>query len=199
MSTPEEWTEEERRELAALGHEVEPAAGLEDRTVARLRREGLLGAPRAPWWSRLGGPRSEGPRRAFHLGWAAAAAACLAATFLAGVTVGQQWALRSTADALAAFQGDAGAAAAARVQQTGSAYVAALAALGQLAADEPAREVAEGREVAFAALYAAATQLVRLDPDDPVATRLLQSLERSGETADTAENTAEARRQVVWF
>jgi len=194
MSSPEDWTDDERLALTELGREVEPDAGLEDRTVARLRRDGLIGAPRAPWWSRLGGPR-----RAFRLGWAAAAAACLAATFLAGVTVGQQWALRSTADVLAAFQDDAGAAAAARVQQTGSAYVAALAALGQLAADEPAREVAEGREVALAALYAAATQLVRLDPDDPVATRLLQSLERSGETADPAESTAEARRQVVWF
>lgn len=194
MKLPEQWTEEERRDLAALGREVEPDPGLEDRTVARLRREGLIGAPRASWWSRLAPPRL--PHR---LGWASAAAAALAAAFLAGVTLGQHWALRSTADALAAFQGDAVSAASARVQRTGSAYVAALAALGQLAAGEPAQEVSEGREVALAALYAAAAQLVRLDPDDPVAARLLQSLERAGAPEENADTAAQTRRQVVWF
>jgi hypothetical protein len=204
MRPQEQWTEEERQALAALGREAQPDAGLEERTVARLRREGLIGGPRASWWSRLPVSRRAARRRparnlrAVHLGWASAAAACLAAAFLAGVTVGQQWALRSTAGALAAFQDDAVSAASARVQQTGSAYVAALAALGRLAASEPGQEVDEGREVALAALYAAAAQLVRLDPDDPVATRLLQSLDRAGTPGETAD-AAEARRQVVWF
>lgn len=192
MNPRETWTEEEREALAALGHEVEPAVRLEERTVDRLRREGLVGRRRRAWWSRLLPDR----RPALHLGWASAAAAFALATFFAGMTVGQQRALSTTAEALASFHESAVSAASARVQETGSAYVTALAALGRLAASAPPQEVAAGREAAFAALYAAAAELARLDPDDPVAARLLQSLER----ADTAEPAADQEtRQIVWF
>lgn len=190
MNPQEPWNEEEHEALAALGREVDTAAALEERTVDRLRRAGLIGGRRASWWPR----RLPAP---LHLGWASAAAAFALATFFAGVTVGQQRALRATADALATLHDDAVSAASARVQETGSAYVTALAALGQLAATAPPQEVAAGREAALAALYAAASQLVRIDPDDPVATRLLQSLERTGESAETEE--PERQRQIVWF
>ncbi|HTY42644.1 MAG TPA: YciI family protein [Thermoanaerobaculia bacterium] len=58
--------------LRALGDGVAPPAGLEDATVARLAREGLLGRPR---WRRLGP------------GLAAAAAVAL---FAAGLAVGER-------------------------------------------------------------------------------------------------------------
>lgn len=200
------WSDEELRALRAMRRDVEPGAGLEDRTVARLRHEGLIHdgpdpAAREPWWTRL---RWQGllvgltPPR---LGWAAAALACVAAVFLAGVATGQRWALRSTADALATFHQGAMMQASARVQQTGSAYVEALVALGQIAADDSdAQDVSQGREAAVAALYAAASQLARLDPNDPVATRILQGLDdiRTADSADSNE-TRDDERQVLWF
>lgn len=200
-----EWNAEERRALAALDREVEPAPSLEERTVARLRSEGLIGAGgRRRRWTL---PRALAPAR---LGWAAAAAALAAAVFFAGVAVGERWAVSSTAGALAAYHEDALARASARVQQTGSAYVAALAALGRLAAAADPQEVSQGREAALAALYAAASQLVRLDPDDPVAARILQGLDdrQAGAGTTAAEGGAakekpgeerKEERQVMWF
>jgi hypothetical protein len=192
-----EWNDAELASLATLEREREPDPELEERTVARLEREGLIRKPedaRRPFWSRLSGAFTTA-----RLGWASAAAALLAAVFLAGVAVGERWAVRSTAEALAAFHGDQLARTSARVQQTGSAYVSALAALGRMAADADPQELSQGREAALAALYAAATQLVRLDPDDPVATRLLQGLEEI-RTADSGTmEDRNVKRQVVWF
>jgi len=190
MSHEDEWNEEERSALVSLST-LEPPGSLEERTVARLRREGLI-RDSVPLWTRLFGGAGA-PR----LAWAAAAAACVAAVFFAGVAVGQRSAARSTAEALAAYHDDAMMAASARVQQTGSAYVAALTALALTARDDTdPKSLAQGREVAFAALYAAAEELVRLDPDDPVAARLVRDLEAvdRGNRPDD-----DAKRQVMWF
>ncbi len=184
-----EWTEEESAALAAMNREVEPDWRLEEQVVTRLRREGLVGGPPEPLWRRF---------FPLPLGWSAAAAALVAAVFLAGISVGQHLATRSTADALASFHEDAMMQASARVQRTGSAYVAALAALGQLAATAPPQELSQGREAATAALYAAASHLARLDPEDPVAIRLLQGLESSRSPSPEQEGDATPRR-VLWF
>lgn len=193
-----DWNEEERASLAALERERKPDPGLEDRTVERLKREGLVRSSenaKRPLWGGLFQALT-----AARMGWVSAAAAVVAAVFFAGVAVGERWAARSTAEALATFHEDSLMRASARVQQTGSAYVSALAALGQLATTADPQEVSQGREAALAALYAAATELVRLDPDDPVATRILQGLEEIRK-ADSEVNAAdrEAKRQVVWF
>lgn len=192
MSHEDEWNEEERSALTSLAT-VEPPRALEERTVARLRRDGLIRDPAQPFWARLFGAAGS-PR----LAWAAAAAACVAAVFFAGVVVGQRSAARSTAEALAAYHDDAMMAASARVQQTGSAYVAALTALALTARDDTdPKQLAQGREVAFAALYAAAEELARLDPEDPVAARLVRDLEAVDRGNGSDEK--DAQRQVMWF
>lgn len=198
MKAPDEfdWKDEEREALSALNRDMEPDWRLEERTVARLKKEGLIRDPVAEessWWKRLL------PRRpSVHLAWASAATAVVVAVFFAGVALGEHWATRSTADALAEFHEDALMQVSARVQKTGSAYVAALAALAQLAADGEPQKVSQGREAALAALYAAASQLVDLDPDDPVATRILQGLYEM-RTARAAAAGKDAERQVMWF
>ena len=192
-----EWNEEERAALASLATRgdvtvVVPPRRLEEQTVARLRHEGLIRDARVPFRTRLFGGAGS-PR----LAWAAAAAACVVAVFFAGVAVGQRSAARSTAEALAAYHDDALTAASARVQQTGSAYVAALAALALTATDDADPEqLAQGREVALAALYAAAEELARFDPDDPVAARLVHDL---GTVDRDNAHDEEPRQQVMWF
>lgn len=193
-----EWNEEELETLRSLRQEMEPDGNLEERTVARLRQEGLIRDPAMPaaaWWQSLVAGWT--PTR---VAWASAAASLAVAIFFVGVALGERWALRTTADALAAFHEDNLMQASARVQQTGSAYVSALFALGQLAADSDPQMASQGREAALSALYAAASQLVRLDPDDPVATRILQGfddLQEARSTDDPASSGDE--RQVMWF
>ena len=63
-------------------------------------------------------------------------------------------------------------------------------------AAEP-QEVQQAREVALAAFWAAANEIVRLAPDDPVSLRILQEVERSavGRGTGAADDTT----NVVWF
>ena|SRR5215471_14296059 len=72
MDDRDELTADEARALRALGDGPAPPAGLEDETVARLAREGLLGRPRR---NRFG---------------AALAAAAAVALFAAGLVVGER-------------------------------------------------------------------------------------------------------------
>ncbi len=51
------------------------------------------------------------------------------------------------------------------------------------------------REVAVASFWASAAEIVRLAPDDPLAARILQELER----AQHAGAGAEATRNLVWY
>ena len=63
--------------------------------------------------------------------------------------------------------------AAAEVQRTGTAYVAAVARFRAVAGDFAPGAVAQAREVALAAVHGAAFELARLHPEDPTAREIL--------------------------
>lgn len=63
--------------------------------------------------------------------------------------------------------------AAAEVQRTGTAYVAAVARFRTVAGDSAPGAVAQAREVALAAVHGAAFELARLHPDDRTAREIL--------------------------
>lgn len=183
----DEWSESERQAFQALPRERRPDWRLEENTVEHLRRQGLLKRPATQWWRRAGLP------------WAGAAAALLAAVFLAGLSVGQRWGAQSTAEALVTVQQGNLMQAAARVQQTGSDYVNALSALSRLAASTEGtgtEQLSQSREVAVAALYAAASEVILLDPNDPLAARILQGLEIQQRQS---RPPSEQERKVFWF
>jgi len=108
---------------------------------------------------------------------------------------GQWLANRQTAGMLTTMQQHGAMQAAVLVQQTGSAYAQAIAALGRVPISADSQHLAQGREVALTALYAAANQVVRLAPDDPVVARILQVLDREHPDSGLARNT----RRVFWF
>ncbi len=180
----DEWNEAERRAFQALARSRQPGVGLEEKTVRRLREEGLLRRPRANWWRRPA------------LAWGSAAAAALLAAFLAGFSAGHYQGAQSTVQVLATLQQGDLMPAAARVQQTGSDYIAALNALRMQADSSPPEQFAQGREVAAAALYAAAAEVIRLDPNDPLAVRILQGLEMQQQQNRKPSNQ---ERKVFWF
>jgi hypothetical protein len=175
-------TPEEREAMEALPREREPSRILEERVVSELRREGLL-------------PRRRGAGARPSGGWWAAAAAAAVALFTGGVALGQTLSARSTAEALVALRDADARATAMLVQQTGSAYVAALAALADRrgsGALEPG-DAEQGGEVALAALRAAAGELARLDPESGLARQVVLLLE------EPADERAGERRQLIWF
>jgi hypothetical protein len=63
--------------------------------------------------------------------------------------------------------------AAAEVQRTGTAYVAAVAHFGDVVADSAPGAAGQARDVALAAVHGAAFELARLHPDDPTAGEIL--------------------------
>jgi len=177
---PIELTDEERRALAGLARERDPGRLLEERTVRALREEGLLTPSGAADSARGRADRHSGPS------WwrAAAAVAAGIALFVGGLSVGQAMGARQTADALHTVFEGRDARLAARVQRAGSDYVASLVALsdtdGSFGADS-----SQAMEVALTALWAAATEIVRLTPDDPLAARILQGFDaRARESSD---------------
>lgn len=180
----DEWNEEERQALQALPRTRQPEGRVEERTVRRLSEMGLLGRSAAAWWRRPA------------LAWGSAAAAALLAAFLAGFSLGQQQGAQSTVEALASLQQGDLMRAAARVQQTGSDYVSALNALSLHVSSSSPEQIAQGREVASAALYAAAGEVLRLDPNDPLAIRILQGLEMQQRQN---QEPAQQERKVFWF
>ncbi|MEE8584283.1 MAG: hypothetical protein V3T83_05455 [Acidobacteriota bacterium] len=180
----DEWNESEHQAFQALPRSRQPDGRLEEQTVQRLIGQGLLRRPRPAWWRR--------PAPA----WVSAAAAALLAVFLAGFSLGQQQGAQSTAQALATLQQGDLMRAAARVQQTGSDYVAALNALSLHDSSSRPEQFAQGREVATAALYAAAAEVIRLDPNDPLAVRILQGLEMHQQKS---RKPSEQERKVFWF
>ena len=161
--------------LEGLPREREPGRMLEERTVRALREEGLIAGTQPvaridvrhrPWWR------------------SAAAIAAGIALFAGGLSVGQMLGARQTADAFQTVFEDGDVLLAAQVQRAGSDYVAALAALS--AADGGAvADTSQALEVALTALWAAANEIVRLAPDDPVTARILQGFEaKAQESAD---------------
>lgn len=173
--TPEPviWTEREREALSALPREKDPGRLFEERTVRALRDEGLLTAPLVPRGTR----REERPGESSRPWWRSAVAiAAGVALFAGGLSFGQWLGARQTADAFqTAFEGTQDRLAV-QVQRTGTDYVAALSALAD-AQGTSAADSGQAFEVALTALWAAANEIVRLAPDDPLAARILQGLE----------------------
>ena len=185
----DELTPDERDAFDALPRERRPSDLLEERTVRALRARGLLG-------------RGARVRPFFSPAWATAAAAAAVAVFVSGFAVGQYLESRNTQQVMLTMHKQDAEQAAAMVQRAGSAYVAALSALADQAdttrtlgggGGARAQEVAEGREVAVNILHAAANQLVRIAPEEPLTAKILQGLDRA------AGKDTTAGAQVVWF
>ncbi len=176
-------TPAEREAFDSLPREQMPSRILEERTVRALKKQGII--------------RSRPVLTGARLPWLAAGIAAALALFVSGLAVGQAMGVRQTADALAGVYTRPADLAAARVQSTGSAHREALAALVTATGGAEPQEVQQAREVALAAFWAAANEIVRLAPDDPVALRILQEAERSagGRGAAAADDTT----SVVWF
>ncbi len=181
----DELTPELRSALQALPRERDPGELLEERTVRALKERGTIET------ARPGGRIRRIPRS-----WLSGAAAAGIALFAGGVAVGQWMGARATADVVQAVQAQNQRQAALLVQQTGSAYVDALEQLTALSDSGRAASGAEGREVATKILRAAADELVRIAPDDPIAGAVLAGFQR----ADSAQAAGSGQKQrVVWF
>ena len=182
----DELTAEEQARFAALPRERDPGRLLEERTVRALRERGLV-QPAAR------------PRRVirFHPGWMTGAIAAGIALFLGGLTTGQYLGSRNVA---AVVEQHDQRQAALLVQQTGTAYVQALAQLSQASNTTAGQQGRQGREVAQAMLRAAADEMVRMSPNDPVATGILVAFDRAGVRRSAAAGPDTASKQsVVWF
>jgi hypothetical protein len=213
MTDETELTPEEKMAFQRLPREAEPSRILEERIVRSLRDQGILGlTPEAEGTGAgLGRNRPGGQwLQPWMMGAAVAASLVL---FASGVFLGQRLGSQSTTQAfLAVREQDAGQLAM-TIQEAGSAYVSALAALSELRAAElradpggqpgpggnplfSASEMEQGREVALGALYGAAYELARMSPDDTDVLRVLQILE---DRQAREEGYGDAPRNVVWF
>ena len=189
LEMDDELTPDERARFAALPRERDPGRLLEERTVRALRERGVLHAPVKP-------------RRVirFHPGWLTGAIAAGLALFLGGLTTGQYLATRNLGEVVSAVQQQDQKQAALLVQQTGSAYVQALAKLSQVSNTANGTQGEQGREVASSMLRAAADELVRMNPNDPVATGILAAFDRAGvQRRDAARPDTATKQRVVWF
>ncbi|HEX9937637.1 MAG TPA: hypothetical protein VGB15_10965 [Longimicrobium sp.] len=180
----DELTPEERAGLAALPREREPGRLLEERTVRALRERGLLHAPAQQTDVRR--------RLRFPAAWISGAIAAGIALFLGGLATGQYLGARHTTQVVTAVQRQDAQTAALLVQQTGTAYVQALS---RLAADS----TGQGREVAQQMLRQAAGEVVRMNPNDPVASGILAAFDRAGADRTPAPGDTASRQRVVWF
>lgn len=176
---PEDLTDAERAALEALPRERMPRRLVEERTVRALRERGVIRSGRV----RI--PAS----------WRTAAIAAGLALFTSGVAVGQWTGSRGAARVIASLERDGVLRTAAQVQRTGTAYVDALSDLVAVTDSASASEAEQAREVALAALWAAATEIVRLAPDDPVAGQIMNAFEQ----ARSDRRPAAGARQVMWF
>ncbi|HEX6041980.1 hypothetical protein [Longimicrobium sp.] len=181
----DELTPDLRNHLQALPREMDPGRLLEERTVRALRERGLIEAPAA------GGRIRRIPRA-----WLGGAVAAGIALFASGLATGQWVGARTTAQAVQATHAADTRQAALAVQQTGTAYVAAMSRFAELQDSAAAGQTAQGREVAARMLRAAADELVRIAPDDPLAAAVLAAFAR----ADSAKSAQSGEKQgVVWF
>lgn len=178
----DELTPTERELLDRLPREREASRILEERTVLALRDRGWLGAVEP----------ATGGQRFWRI---VAAVAASVALFVSGFAVGQSMGARQTADTLARLYPDPAERAAALVQSTGSAHVTALDGLVKASETATPQELQRAREIALATFWAAALEIVRLAPDDPVAARILTEIESSREPKQPADGV----RRVAWF
>ena len=176
-------TPEFQAAFAALPREREPGRLLEERTVRSLRERGLL----------------QGPRR-FRLpaSWLAGATAAGVALFAAGLATGQWLGARNTERVVAQVQEQSARQSALLVQQTGSAYVNALSSFAAVSDTARGAQAAQGRAVAVQVLRAAAEEVIRIAPDDPVASGILAAYDRARQQQAAPGDTT-GNRRVVWF
>ena len=181
----DELTPEERAAIEALPRERPTDRTLEERIVRALRAQGLLERP-AP--VRLALPPT---------GWLAAVAASVV-LFAGGFALGAWIESRHTTQVVLDMHQRDAAEAAAMVQRTGSAYVSALSTLASFAEKARPQDLGPAREAAVNALHAAANQMVRLVPEEPVAVNILQGMAEASRNDSLGAAAAEPRR-VVWF
>jgi hypothetical protein len=174
----------ERQAFAALPREQTPTPLLEERTVSRLRAQGLLpdpiGVARPRRW---GGP------------WLVGAVAAGLALFASGVAVGQFLGTRTAVQLVSAGRNVSAAEVADHVERAGSNYVAALTLLAQLRDTSDAASRTKARQAALQVLGAAAEEIVQLAPDDPLAGAVLRGLDQRSQR----QRPAPPSRSVMWF
>jgi hypothetical protein len=176
---------DERRAFDALPRERVPGRLLEERTVAALRARGILRP-------------LPGRRVRWHPRFVIAAIAASLALFAGGVGAGHWLATRSPEPLAQPATADASESVL-NVQRAGTAYVSALTQLVAAADSADAPAAAQAREVALAALWAAAGEVVRLAPDDPVASQILRGFERARQEQVPVGSQQPPVRQVIWF
>lgn len=210
MSDEFELTPEEEMAFQKLPREVESSDLLEERIVQSLRDEGILGRQRRLGVEERGAIEAGGSAGHpwFRPWMAAAAVAASLALFTSGIFLGVWMGTRSTAQAFLAVREQDAAQLAMTIQEAGSQYVSALAALSRLRGGESGegggegesvfteQELRQGREVAMGALYGAAFELARLNPEDMELLSVVQILE---ERKAREEGYGGGVRNVVWF
>ena len=117
--------------------------------------------------------------------------------FGVGLALGQWMGSRSMTQAFLAVREQDAQQVALRIQEAGSAYVAALASLTDLRGADGPGEYTQGREAAMGALYGAAFELARLSPDDPDVLQVFQILE-DRRNQDQGWRPPDSR-SVIWF
>jgi len=183
----DELTPEEHALFAALPREREPGRLLEERTVRALRERGVLQAAAAETRRRL----------RFPAAWVSGAIAAGIALFLGGLATGQYMGARHAAEMVNAVQRQDAQNTALLVQQTGTAYVQALSRLSQVS--DTTRGSSQGGEVARQMLRQAASEVVRISPNDPVASGILAAFDRARTGPATTQRDSAGRQSVVWF
>jgi len=210
MSDEFELTPEEKMAFRNLSREAEGSDLLEERIVRSLKSEGILGPRASSGVGEVSRSRSAGPQRTpwFRPWMAVAAVAASLALFTSGIFLGQWLGTRSTAQAFLAVRQQDAAQLAMTIQEAGSQYVSALSALSAGRTEEPGgegeaarpafseQELQQGREVAMGALYGAAFELARLNPDDLELLSVLRILE---ERRAREEGYGSGTRNVIWF
>jgi len=185
VTDPNDLTPAERRVFEALPREAEPPTSLEGRTVALLQARGVLAVPLRPLAA---------PTHRWHPAWLVGALAASLALFASGIAVGQFLGARSATIAAAVGLGSSLAERTQQVQRTGSEYVAALSALLQ-ETDTSDASRQRATEAALGALGAAAQEVSRLAPTDPLAAAVLRGLTERRRSSQPPPPT----RNVVWY
>lgn len=184
----DELTPSEKEAFATLPKERMPGAGHEDRVARALRERGLLGRRR----------RVIAVTPARVAGLVAATVAFMVAGFAAG-----QWTTLRTITSSAHTLNSQELSAAAALQFTASAYLAALDNVAAIPdttkGDDDARQ---GREVALKTLYTAAGRVSHMVPRDYLAGQLLDAIDVAVATdSKVGDNTTTPgpKRGLEWF
>jgi hypothetical protein len=132
------------------------------------------------------------PRR-WQPAWLVGAVAAALALFASGMAVGQLLGARSATLAAAVGAGSA-AQRAQNVERASTQYLEALESFSQWSDSADAGTRAKAAQTALSSLTAAAREVLRLAPDDPLAAAVLRGLsERSRQEGSTPTRT------VIWY